>query len=72
MASQSSGIDRSPQPHTGRIITLQAQPSMSAYVWELVAQLAAQKLTHHYPHDLLILFEKGCGRWGWWYPKGFQ
>ena len=47
-----AGIDRSPYPHTIRISTRNPQPGMSAYAWELLAQLVALKLTQHYPTDL--------------------
>ena len=44
--------DRSPYPHTILLMTRTPQPGMSAYAWELLAQLVALKLTQHYPAHL--------------------
>ena len=49
---QPSDFQRSEYPHTVRIITRVPQPGMSAYAWELVAQVIALKLTQYYPSTL--------------------
>ena len=48
----SSDGQRAPDPHTVRIITRQQQPGMSAYAWELLAQVIALKLTKDYPSSI--------------------
>ena len=48
----SPALDRAPIPHTVRIITQNPSPGMTAYAWELLAQLVALKLTQYYPASL--------------------
>ena len=43
---------RADYPHTVRIVTKSVQPGMSAYAWELLAQVIALKLTCQYPSTL--------------------
>ena len=50
---QSSDTSRAAYPHTIRIITKQPQPGMSAYAWELIAQVVALKLTQFHEHTLI-------------------
>ena len=45
-------IERTPYPHTVRIITRSPQTGLSAYAWELLAQVVALKLTQYHPNTL--------------------
>ena len=44
--------DRAPLPHTVRIITNMAEPGLSAYAWELIAQVIALRMTQFYPNSI--------------------
>ena len=48
----SSALDRAPLPHTVRIVTQDSHPGMSAYAWELIAQIVALQLTKFHPYDI--------------------
>ena len=49
----SSARDREPLPHTVRITTSNPTEGMSAYAWELLAQLVALKLTQYHSHTVM-------------------
>jgi len=44
--------DRAPLPYTVRITTANPEPGLSAYAWELIAQVIAIRMTQHYPSTL--------------------
>ena len=48
-----NGIARDTYPHTVKLMARENQPGLSAYAWELLAQLVALKLTQHHPTDVL-------------------
>ena len=49
---QSPARDRAPLPHTVRIITEVEEPGLSAYAWELIAQVVALRMTQFYPNSI--------------------
>jgi hypothetical protein len=46
-------IKRTPYPHTVHLMTKTPQKGLSAYAWELLAQVVALKLTQDHPHTTL-------------------